>query len=63
MTTPPNRSAPQPKKLEPWVIVVVVIVVACCLCFGAIGLLLAFGEPILTEIGFRALLPILMSIP
>ena len=43
-------------------IIVVVVVVACCLCFGAIGLLLAFGEPILTEIGLGAILPILMSI-
>lgn len=56
-------AAPQPKKLEPWVIVVVVFVVICCFCFGAIGMLLAFGGPILTEFGLNAILPLLMAIP
>jgi hypothetical protein len=55
--------APQPKKLEPWVIIIVIIVVACCFCFGAIGMLLAFGGPILTELGLNAILPLLMVIP
>jgi hypothetical protein len=63
MTTPPNMAAPQPRKLEPWVIVVVVIVVACCFCFGAIGMLLAFGGPILSELGLNAILLLLMAIP
>jgi hypothetical protein len=63
MTTPPNMPATQPKKLETWVIVVVVIVVACCFCFGAIGMLLAFGGPILNELKLNAILPLLMTIP
>ncbi len=45
---------PAPQKLAPWIIVVVVIVVVCCFCVGAIGLLAAFGEPILHELGFSA---------
>lgn len=40
-----------PTKLQPWVIVVAVVVVLCCLCVGALGLLFAFGGPILTELG------------
>ena len=55
--------APQPKKLEPWVIVFVVIVVACCFCFGTFGMLLAFGGPIINELGLYAILPLLMAIP
>ena len=39
---------PAPGKAKPWVIAVVVIVVLCCLCFGSIGLLLAFGEDLLS---------------
>ncbi len=63
MTTPPNMAVPQPKKLEPWVIVIVVIVVVCCFCFGVTGMLLAFGGPILSELGLNATLPLLMAIP
>jgi hypothetical protein len=63
MTTPPNVPAAQPKKPETWVIVIVVIMVICCFCFGAIGMLLAFGGPILTELGLNAVLPLLMAIP
>jgi hypothetical protein len=63
MSVPPTMPAPQPKKLEPWVIIIVIIVVACCFCFGAIGMLLAFGGPILTELGLNAILPLLMAIP
>ena len=50
---------PAPQKLKPWIIVLVVIVVLCCFCVGAIGLLFAFGEPVLHELGVTASLPIL----
>jgi len=54
---PPLGAAPKPK---PWVIVIAVIVVLCCFCIGAIGLLFAFGEPILKGLGLlNALLPTL----
>jgi len=56
-------SSPAPQKTKTWVIVVVVIVVLCCLCFGAIGLLIAFGLPVLNELGLYALLPILAALP
>ena len=49
--------APQ-QKLNPWIIALAVIVVLCCFCVGAIGLLFAFGEPILHELGMTASLPI-----
>ena len=48
-----------PQKTNPWIIVIVVVVLICCSCFGAIGLLIAFGEPILHELGFYILLPVL----
>jgi hypothetical protein len=53
----PPPTAPQ--KINPWIIVIAVIVVLCCFCVGAIGLLFAFGEPILHELGLYALLPVL----
>lgn len=45
---------PAPQKLAPWIIIVVVIVVVCCFCIGVIGLLFAFGDPILHELGLSA---------
>jgi hypothetical protein len=58
----PPPSAPQ--KANPWITVIAVFVVLCCFCVGAIGLLLAFGEPILNELGFlNALLPVLTVLP
>ena len=58
---PPPTDA---QKTNPWIIVIVVIVVACCFCVGAIGLLLAFGEPILNELGLlQTLLPVLTVLP
>ena len=53
----PPPTAPQ--KVNPWIIVIAVIVVLCCFCVGAIGLLFAFGEPILHELGLYTLLPVL----
>jgi hypothetical protein len=61
MTVPPGTTATPAKKPETWVIIIVVIVVACCCCFGAIGLLLAFGGPILNELGLTSMLPILAA--
>ena len=51
----PISSSPTPNK--PWVIVIVVIVVLCCLCLGAIGLLIAFGQPLLQSLGLTSWLP------
>jgi hypothetical protein len=48
-TSLPPPSAPQ--KTNPWIIVIVVVVMLCCFCVGAIGLLFAFGGPILNELG------------
>jgi hypothetical protein len=62
MTEAAGSSLPPPlapQKINPWIIVVAVIVVLCCFCVGAIGLLFAFGEPILHELGLYALLPAL----
>jgi len=50
-----------PQKNNPWIIVIVAIVILCCFCVGAIGLLVAFGEPILNELGLlQAALPSLI---
>jgi hypothetical protein len=54
-------SAAEPKKTNPWIIVIVAVVLLCCFCVGAIGLLFAFGGPILNELGLlHALSPSLM---
>ncbi|GEM_PF-2279920 len=55
VTAPP---APQPSKFPTWAIVLIVIVVLCCCCFGALGLLIAFGDPLLYELGLYLLLPL-----
>ncbi len=31
--------------------VIAAIVVLCCCCFGSLGLIIAFGQPILSELG------------
>lgn len=56
-STPPGVP-PAPKKTNPWVIVLVVVVVLCCLCFGGIGLLLAFGQDLLNSFGIYVLAPL-----
>ncbi|MEW6092674.1 MAG: hypothetical protein AB1531_01800 [Chloroflexota bacterium] len=57
---PPAPS--QPSKLPAWVIILVVALVLCCCLLGAIGLLLAFGEKLLYELGLYTLLPILAAL-
>jgi len=57
---PPAPAAPQ--KPHAWVIVVVVIVLLCCCCIGALGLLIAFGQPVLNSLGIQSCLPNLTSI-
>jgi hypothetical protein len=55
----PPPTAPQ--GTNPWIIVIVVIVMLCCFCVGAIGLLFAFGGPILNELGLlQSLVPALI---
>ena len=48
---------PAPQKLKPWVIAIAVIVILCCFCVGVIGLLFAFSDPILHELGLTAFYP------
>jgi hypothetical protein len=48
-----------PTKTNPWIIILVVVIVLCCLCFGVVGLIFAFGDSILQELGLYALLPVL----
>ncbi len=57
--TPLPPPAAAPKKTNPWIIAIVVIVVACCGCFGVIGLVFGFWDPIRQALGLSALLPIL----
>jgi cell shape-determining protein MreD len=55
---PPSAS---PQGTNPWIIVIVVVVLLCCFCVGAIGLLFAFGGPILNELGLlHSLVPALI---
>ena len=42
-----------PKKTSPVVIIIVVIVVLLCACFGVLGLLFGFSDPILQMLGFN----------
>jgi hypothetical protein len=55
---PPPTASPQ--KTNTWIIAIVVIVVVCCGCFGVIGLILTFWEPIRQALGMSSLLPSLM---
>jgi hypothetical protein len=54
--TPPPAA---PQKNNTWLIVILACVVLCCFCVGATGLLFAFGEPILNELGLYTVLPVL----
>jgi hypothetical protein len=48
----PTLPAPAaPQKTNPWLVIILVSVVLCCFCIGLIGLLIAFGGPILNELG------------
>lgn len=40
-----------------WVIIVIAVLLLCCCCFGALGLLLAFGDAIFYELGLSLLMP------
>ena len=52
--------APAPQKTNPWIIAIAILVLVCCLCVGLVGLLIAFGDPILHELGLTSFtLPIL----
>jgi hypothetical protein len=51
MPEPTGAAFPTAKGTSPWIIAIVVIVVLGCFCIGAIGLLFAFGGPILNELG------------
>jgi hypothetical protein len=55
--------AAAPKKTNPWIIAIVVIVVVCCGCFGVIGLIFGFWDPIRQALGLYALLPVLTLFP
>ena len=57
----PPAPAPPPKP-SPWVIAVVAIVLLCCCCIGALGLLIAFGQPVLNSMGIQSWLPSLASL-
>jgi hypothetical protein len=52
---PPPTASPQ--KTSTWIIALVVIVVVCCGCFGVIGLIVGFWDPIRQELGLSSLLP------
>ena len=51
------------KKTNPWIIAIVVIVVVCCGCFGVIGLIFGFWDPIRQALGVYTLLPVLTLLP
>ena len=51
--------AAQPAKLPVWAIVLIVAVILCCCVVGAVGLVIAFGDSLLYELGLYALLPVL----
>jgi len=57
---PPSSAS---RRKNPWPIVILVCVVLCCFCIGLIGLLIAFGEPILNSLGLNNLLPVLTPVP
>jgi hypothetical protein len=44
-------SAPPKRSSNTVVYVIAAIFVLCCLCFGALGLIIAFWQPILFELG------------
>jgi hypothetical protein len=66
MTEMPGFPVPPPatipKKTNPWIIAILVLVVLCCGCFGVVGLLVGFWEPIRQELGLSALAPILQGL-
>jgi|GEM_PF-895874 len=55
--------ASSPQKTNPWIVAIVGIVVICCGCFGVIGLLFGFWDPIRQAFGLHVLLPVLKVLP
>jgi hypothetical protein len=51
-----------PKKTNPWIIAILVVVVVCCGCFGVVGLLIGFWDPIQQAFGLTTLTPILQGL-
>jgi hypothetical protein len=64
MTEPAGPPLPPPeavpKKINPWIITVLVIVLVCCACFGVVGLLVGFWDPIRQAFGPSSLLPVMI---
>jgi hypothetical protein len=48
--TPGQPSFVPPRKTNPWIIAILVLVVLCCGCFGVVGLIFGFWEPITQSI-------------
>ncbi|MEZ0397225.1 MAG: hypothetical protein ABWK53_12455 [Anaerolineales bacterium] len=51
MEAHPSNSPSSAGKPTPWLVAGVVVVVLCCTCFGALGLILAFGKDLLNAFG------------
>jgi hypothetical protein len=49
--------AVEPIKTNPWIIAIVVLVVICCGCFGVLGLIFGFWDPIQQTLGLSSSLP------
>ncbi len=60
--SPVPLPAPTPKKTNPWIIAILVVVVLCCGCFGVVGLLVGFWDPIRQELGLSAIIQSLQSL-
>jgi len=58
--TPPPP--PPPKKSNAWLVALAVVFILCCCCVGTIGLLIAFGQDILNELGIYVLVPALTAL-
>jgi hypothetical protein len=58
-STPLQPPGEAPKKTNPWIIAILVTVLVCCCCFGVVGLLVGFWDPIRQAFGFSSLLPML----
>ena len=52
-----------PKKANPWIIAIVALVVGCCACFGVVGLVFGFWDPIVQAFGLQVLLPLMTFLP
>ena len=50
-----DPAAAQPAGHPTWVIVLIIVLVSCCCLFGLVGLVIAFGGPLLQELGLYSL--------